>query len=396
MAISEPIYLDHNATTEPAPEVCEMMIEAMQQWWANPSSMHRAGQIVRQKVELAREAIARLINGQRDEITFTSGGTEAANLAIWSALGDIENRNVIVTSRVEHAAVHEMLEFLAPQGIEVIELGNDGNGIVDLEELESLLKTRHAQMALVTVMWANNVTGVIEPVQEIGRLCRAHGVRFHSDATQWVGKMPADITAFEIDAITFAGHKFHGPKGTGALWQRSELPVRPLVMGGPQERAHRGGTENVPGILGFGVAADLVQTWLKGGGPDRMAAIQIEFEACVLQGIPEACVIGAGADRHWSTTSIGFPDVESELMLLMLSERGVYASAGSACSSGALEAAKVIEALGLQPCQLTDRRYGSIRFSISRETTSEELKRAAEIIIEVVSQIHTMHARETV
>lgn len=391
MTTSEPIYLDHNATTEPAREVCDVMIEAMKQWWANPSSMHRAGQMVRQKVELAREAVARLLNAERDEITFTSGGTEAANLAIWSALERTDERHVIVTSKVEHAAVQEMLEFLGAQGVETVQLNNDPNGIVDVTELESLLESRGHEIALVTVMWANNVTGVIEPVEEIGRLCRKHGVRSHSDATQWIGKMPADVTTLQIDALSFAGHKFHGPKGTGALWQRRELAVRPLVIGGPQERRHRGGTENVPGILGFGVAADLVGAWIEGGGPDRMAQVRDGFEASVLAGIPDACVIGGEAARHWSTSSIGFPDIEPELMLLMLSERGVYASAGSACSSGALRPTKVLEALGSQPCQMPGHRYGSIRFSISRETTPDELAQAADVIIAVIGQIQTMH-----
>ena len=186
-------------------------------------------------------------------------------------------------------------------------------------------------------MWANNETGVIEPAEAIGALCRQHGVRFHTDATQWVGKMPTDVNAVEIDYLSFAGHKFHGPKGTGALWTRPGLPVVAQVVGGPQERRHRGGTENAPALFGFGVAADLARKWIDGGGPAVMDEVHARFEASLHERIPGLCVNGTRARRVWSTTSVGVPGLESELVLLMLSERGLCASSGSACSSGAMK-----------------------------------------------------------
>ena len=236
-------------------------------------------------------------------------------------------------------------------------------------------------------MWANNETGVIEPVDRIASLCQEHGVLFHSDATQWVGKMPADVSTIPFDMISFASHKFHGPKGVGVLFARTGVSCHPLVIGGGQERSRRGGTENVPGIVGLGEACRLSSCWFEEGGPDRMAPLRDAFEQSIVSRIPDACVNGRDVPRMWSTTSIGFPELEPELVLLMLSERGVCASSGSACSSGALKPSKVIEAIGRQPCQVADVPYGAVRFSMSRETTQSELQRGAEIVIDVVQEL---------
>ena len=331
------IYLDNNATTSTAPEVVEAMSSVLCDEWANPSSIHRMGQMARRRLEHAREQVAGFIGASPDEIIFTGGGTESVNTAIRSCIREMPDRRFVITSQVEHSAVRELLEDLEPIGIETIKLPNDSNGVVDTEVLANILAERADEIALVSVMWANNETGVIEPIEEVGTLCQKHGVLFHSDGTQWVGKMHADVSAIPFDMLSFAPHKFHGPKGIGVLYVRAGTPFRAQVVGGGQERGRRGGTENVPSIAGLGVACQLSAQWIDGGGPEAMDVIRNEFDQRLLEAIPNACVNGREAPRMWSTTSIGFPGLESELVLLMLSERGVCASAGSACSSGALK-----------------------------------------------------------
>ncbi|MDG2201615.1 MAG: cysteine desulfurase family protein [Phycisphaerales bacterium] len=381
------IYLDHNATTPAAPSVLEAMHQVLTNAWANPSSIHRLGQQARRRVDEAREQVASFIGAQAREIVFSGGGTESVNTAIRSALRSRPDRRLVITSQVEHSAVHELLEDLQSDGIETLMLAHDSSGVVDCDSLEEILRSRGDEVALVTVMWANNETGVIEPVDRIASLCQEHGVLFHSDATQWVGKMPADVSTIPFDMISFASHKFHGPKGVGVLFARTGVSCHPLVIGGGQERSRRGGTENVPGIVGLGEACRLSSCWFEEGGPDRMAPLRDAFEQSIVSRIPDACVNGRDVPRMWSTTSIGFPELEPELVLLMLSERGVCASSGSACSSGALKPSKVIEAIGRQPCQVADVPYGAVRFSMSRETTQSELQRGAEIVIDVVQEL---------
>ena len=259
----ERIYLDNNATTCPLPAVIDAVREAMEVIWGNPSSIHRSGQEARQRVDLARESVAGLIGARTREVTFTSGGTEAANLAIHSALAARPDRRVVVTSKVEHPAVSEKASSLTEGGrIEVVVLENDGDGVVDIEHLRRIVVERGATIALVSLMWCNNETGVIQPVEQAAAICREHDVLMHSDATQWVGKMPMNVARVPVDIVTFAAHKLHGPKGAGAVYLRSDLALHPLVTGGPQERGRRGGTENVPAILGFGVAAEAAAAWL--------------------------------------------------------------------------------------------------------------------------------------
>ena len=370
------IYLDSNATTRPADEVIAVMDRAMRELWANPSSVHRPGQAARQKVELAREEIARLLNCKRTELLLTSGGTEAINMAIRGSLQCQPDRHVVITSRLEHSAVRETAECIARGGCEVIWLKCDQYGVIDLNHLEDLLRQRAGEIALVTVMWANNETGVLQPVEQIGEQCRAHGVRFHTDATQYVGKMPADMDAMPIDLLNFAAHKFHGPKGIGGIYIRSGVKLPALISGGPQERQRRGGTENVPGILGMGEAARLAREWLATDEPSRLAACRDRFERGILESLSETSINGGGAPRLWNTANIAFHKLEAETILLLLSERGVCASGGAACSSGSLEPSPVLKAMGLPP----EAANGSVRFSLSRETTDDELDRAMEII----------------
>jgi cysteine desulfurase len=286
----ERIYLDSNATTQPAPDVVEAVSRTMRESWANPSSVHRAGGEAKRVVELARESVARLLGCQEREVVFTSGGTEGANLAIRGTLEHFRQseprRTVLVTTRFEHSAVRELAQRIEASGGEVVWLRGrtDASGTPDLESLAELLARRADEIALVSLMWANNETGAITDVARVGAMCREAGVRFHTDATQWVGKMPTDLAALQLDLASFAAHKFHGPKGVGALYVRRMVRITPQTFGGPQERERRGGTENVSGIAGMGVAADLSRAWLAGNGATAGAALRDRLERAVVEG----------------------------------------------------------------------------------------------------------------
>jgi len=378
------IYLDNNATTRPADEVVEAMVRALTEHWANPSSVHRPGQAVRQHLELARERVCLLIGCRDRDLVFTSGGTEGANLAIGGSLEAQPTRNAIATTRLEHSAVRELAERLERKGIEVLWLAcAPGSGLVEMGALEDLLTARAGEIAVISVQWANNETGVIQPIEAIGALCREHGVRFHTDGTQWIGKMPADVSAMPVDLVSFAAHKFHGPKGVGGLYMRRGVKLAAQVIGGPQERERRGGTENVPGILGMAAAADLAAAWLATEGRERLGAMRDSFERAILERCEETSINGAASPRLWNTSNIAFSRLEAEAILLLLSERGVCASAGAACSSGSLDPSPVLLAMGIpEPAA-----HGSVRFSLSRETTPGELHRAADIVLEVIARL---------
>ncbi|MHC5007281.1 MAG: cysteine desulfurase family protein [Planctomycetota bacterium] len=377
------IYLDNAATTRPADDVVAAMTETLGADWANPSSVHRPGQAVRRRVELARAEVAELIGCHDRELTFLSGGTEAANLAIRGGLGARPGRSALVTSRLEHSAVRELAQRLEARGTEVIWLANDRRGVVDVEDLRRVLETRADEIGVVSVMWVNNETGVIQPVEAIGELCRELDVWFHTDATQHVGKMPVDVPGLPVDLMGFAAHKFHGPKGIGALYIRRGVRLEPQMIGGAQEGHRRGGTENVAGIVGFAVAARLAREWMETGGPGRLAALRDSFEKRILDAFEQAEVNSAGAPRAADTSNIAFAGLEAEPLLLMLSERGLCASAGAACSSGSLDPSRVLLAMGIPP----RLAHGSIRFSLSRETTEREIDRAVEIVTDVVTRL---------
>ncbi len=408
--------LDQNATTRPVPEVVAAVNDALVRAWHNPSSVHRGGQDARRVVELARAAVAELIGARPREITFTSGGTEALDLAIRGSLrvmGKPGARNtdgtpmppVLVTTGVEHAAVRSLAEHLERTGTaEVRRVAVNREGVVEMGSLENMLDAR---VAAVCIQWANNETGGVQPVTEMAALCRARGVRFICDGTQWVGKMPVRVGAdvneglgadelgrFAGDVLTFSPHKFHGPKGVGVVYARGGGSgghgggAIPATLLGTQEQGRRGGTENVPGIAGAGVAARLAVEWL--AKPDEIARggnTRDRFEALVLAGVQGARVNGpASSDpsgRLWNTTNIAFPRLEAEAILLALSEGGVHASAGAACSSGALDPSPVLLAMGVEPALA----HGSVRFSISRETTMEEVEAAAAVVVERVKRV---------
>ena len=384
------------------------VVEALAGRWHNPSSTHRPGQAARAAVELARRDLAELLGVRARELVLVSGGTESIDLAFRGTLGAHRARAGatgparIITSKVEHAAVRDVAADLEQTGqATVVHLPLDAQGRIDVAALSAALHDPSFGFTLVSVQWANNETGVIQPVEAVHALCAEHGAIFHCDAVQWVGRMPvtadpAPLTDAAIpahrhartglppcDLLTFSAHKFHGPKGVGGLWIRQGVKVRP-VLGGTQELGRRGGTENVPGIVGAGVAAVQAREWLEHAADRaRLAAMRDAFEREVLGACPGSVVNGAGAARLWNTTNIAFPRLEAEAILMGLSELGLCASAGAACSSGSLDPSPVLLAMGV-PEPLA---HGSIRFSLSRFTTREELEQAVKAVVMVVGRL---------
>lgn len=390
------IYFDNNATTQPAPDVVDAVHEAMTSLWANPSSVHRFGQQVRQRIELAREQVCRLLNCDPAELVFTSGGTESANLALTGTLARqrARGRSVVISTPIEHAAIREPLEHLERTDDEttVVWLPVDRNGCVSPTDLERTMTAHAGKVALVSIQWANNETGTIQPINQLVDVCKDVDRRavFHTDATQWVGKMPTDLGATGVDLLTFAGHKFHGPKGVGGLFVRRGVRIQPVQRGGPHERERRGGTEYGPGIIGMGVAAELARARLDlWGTPEdpaqRVQKLRDAFESAVVSLVPESSINCADAShgRLWNTTNIAFHRLEAEAMLLLLSEAGVCASAGAACSSGSLDPSPVLLAMGIDPIEA----HGSVRFSLSINTTESEVREAIEITRTVAGRL---------
>jgi cysteine desulfurase len=375
------VYLDNNATTRPAPEVVSAMLPFLTEWYGNPSSVHRFGQRSRAALEMARQQVAGLIGGSPAEILFTGGGTEAVNTAIRGLFRSRQPRRKIIISTVEHSAVRQLCGQLEREGAEVKEIGVDHGGMLDLDQLAGAVDE---QTALVSMMWANNETGVIFPVAKIAEICRGRRVPFHCDGTQAVGKMPVDVAVAGIDAMSLAAHKFHGPKGAGALFVRRGVRMPPLIIGGPQERDRRGGTENVPGIVGMGTAAELAAAALS--GIPGVADLRDRLERGILQSIEGSAVNGSTEHRLPNTTNIGFARLEAEAILLLLSEQGICASAGAACSSGSLEPSHVLKAM------LIDERiaHGAVRFSLSRYTAPAEIERTLEILPGVIEKLRSV------
>jgi cysteine desulfurase len=375
------VYLDNNATTKPAPEVVEAMLPYLTEWYGNASSLHRFGQRSRQAIDEARGHVAKLVGCAETELLFTGGGTEAVNTAVRGIYSARSPRKRIVTTTVEHSATRELVAQMAKEGAEVVEVPVDQKGTLDYDALATAVTD---DTALVTIMWANNETGVLFEPERIAAICRPKRVPFHCDGTQAVGKLPIDVVALGVDAMSFAAHKFHGPKGVGALYARRGLRYRPLLIGGPQERGRRGGTENVPGVVGMGKAAELAQASL--GEMTRVAEMRDELERGILDSIPDTSVNGRTDLRLPNTTNIAFARLEAEAILILLSERGICASAGAACSSGSLEPSHVLRAMGIDP----RIAHGAIRFSLSRYTTREEIDRALEVLPGVISKLRAV------
>lgn len=376
------IYLDNNATTKVDEAVFEEMKPYFCELYGNPSSMHYFGGQVQSKTTEARKRVAGLLGASPDEIIFTACGTESDNTAIRSALEVLPDRKHIITSRVEHPAVLTQCRNLTAKGYRVTEIGVDGAGRLDMEEYKKAIDD---DTAMVSFMWANNETGVIFPVEEAAAIAKANGALFHTDAVQAVGKIPINMAASKIDMLSLSGHKLHAPKGIGALYVRKGTPFRPLMVGGHQEKSRRAGTENAAAIIALGKACQLAGEFMEAENTTVKAKCN-HLEKELLAAIPHARINGGGADRLPNTTSIAFEFVEGEAILLLLSELGICASSGSACTSGSLEPSHVLRAMGVPfTCA-----HGSIRFSLSRYTTDAEVDAVIKELPPIIARLRQM------
>ncbi len=379
------IYMDNNATTRVAPEVVEEMLPYFSDLYGNPSSMHRFGGQVGAAVTEARQKIADLIGAMPEEIIFTSCGTESDSTAILSALQTFPEKRHIITTRVEHPAVKnlcENIDSLTGHKHKVTQLPVNADGTLDLKMYEEALSE---DTAIVSVMWANNETGVLFPIQEMAEIAQEKGVLFHTDAVQAVGKIPIDLSQVPIDFLSLSGHKLHAPKGIGVLYVRKGTPFAPFMIGGHQEHGRRGGTENVAAIIGLGKACELAAQHLDEEN-DRVKALRDKLEDGLLKAIPSSILNGHKTLRLPNTTNISFEYVEGESILLHLDRFGICASSGSACTSGSLEPSHVMRAMGVP----FTAAHGSIRLSLSIYNTEEEIDYVLEKLPPVIAQLREM------
>lgn len=380
------VYLDNNATTRPAPEVVEAMRPYFEELWGNPSSMHTFGGQVAKPVAEAREQVAGFINAERaEEILFNGCATEGDNHALFGVAAAWGKPGTIITSRVEHPAVLGPCLRLREMGHTVVEIGVDGEGRFDMEAYEAALAANPGPK-LVSVMWANNETGVLFPIKEIAEKGKAAGATVHTDAVQAAGKVPLDVREVPVDLLTIAGHKMHAPKGIGMLYIRRGTRIKPFVIGGHQERGRRGGTENVPYIIGLAKACELSAAAFTDGSHERMARLRDKLEAGLLATCPDSRVNGDRVNRVVNTLNISFEFIEGESVLYHLSDLGICASSGSACAAGSLEPSHVIRAMGVPFTAV----HGSIRFSLSRYTTEEEIDYVLAHCPEVVAEMRAI------
>jgi len=377
------VYLDNNATTPVLPEVFEAMRPYFGEHFGNASSIHHHGQETRAAVERARESVAGLLGCQASEIVFTSGGTEADNLAIFGMMSGVASPSHVITSTVEHHAVLNACKQLEGLGCDVTYLPVDGQGQVDPQDVRQALRP---STRLITVMMANNETGVLQPVEEIGKIAAEAGVRFHTDAVQAAGKVAIDVGRIRCDLLTISGHKIHGPQGVGALYVKKGMQLRPMLYGGSHERSRRAGTENVPGIVALGKAAAVARQGLENGGDRTMAAMRDRLQAAVLEKLEATGVNGGGVDRVPNTTNIYFDHIEGEALVIALDLKGLAVSTGAACSSGTIEPSHVLTAMGLPP----DRARASIRFSLGKQNTAEDVDFAISLIPEMVGRLREL------
>ncbi|HXX56471.1 MAG TPA: cysteine desulfurase NifS [Thermodesulfovibrionales bacterium] len=378
----KPIYLDNNATTAIAPEVLEAMLPCLRDLYGNPSSMHTFGGQLQGRVEEAREKVAALINAEPEEIIFTSCGTESDNTALMSSVESYPQRRHIITTRVEHPAVLNFSKHLARKGYRVTFIPVDNSGRFNMELFTRALDD---DTAVVSVMYANNESGVIFPIPEIGEILRERNILFHTDAVQAVGKIPIDMKRLPVDMLSLSGHKLHAPKGIGALYVRKGTRFYPYIIGGHQERGRRAGTENVASIIALGKACELALDNF-----DREAhyvsSLRDRLEKVLLGQCPDARVNGDTGQRLPNTTNISFEYVEGEAILLRLNEYGICASSGSACTSGALEPSHVLRAMGVPFTAI----HGSVRFSLSRYNTEEEIEHVVEVVPPIIRELRTL------
>jgi cysteine desulfurase len=388
----QPIYyFDNNATTRVAPEVVEAMLPFLRELWGNPSSIYGFGKQLAKHLEAAREKVAALINAEPREIIFTSCGTESNNSAIHSAIATHPQKRHVVTTAVEHSANIKFCAYLKKMGFDVTLLPVESDGSLDIHRLEKSIRT---DTAIVSVMWANNETGVLFPIEEIAAICRSKHVLFHTDAVQTPGKLKIDVADLGVDFLSLSAHKLHAPKGVGLLYVKRGVKYQPYVIGGGQEHGRRGGTENVAGIIGFGRAADLAMTHLKDENT-RVRTLRDKLETGILKNISGVVRNGARDERLPNTSNLSFEGVEAEGILLLLDELGICASSGSACTSGSLDPSHVLVAMGCSPA----RARGSVRFSLGIYNTEAEvdflLKHLPGIISKLRSHSHSKKAAHT-
>jgi cysteine desulfurase len=376
------IYVDNNATTRVAPEVVEEMSPYFSELYGNPSSMHFFGGQVQTKVEEARERVSGLIGARPQEIIFTSCGTESDNTAIMSALESNPEKRHVVTTRVEHPAVKNLVGQLKREGYLVTELPVDRDGLLSMDEVSQVITE---DTAIVSVMWANNETGVLFPVEEIANVAKSRGAIFHTDAVQAVGKIPVNVAESQIDMLSLSGHKLHAPKGIGVIYVRRGTRFSPYIIGGHQEEGRRGGTENVPYIIGMGKACELAANHLD-DMQVRVKGLRDKLENGLLEKIPNSLVNGDRQQRLPNTSSISFEYVEGESILLKLSDNGICASSGSACTSGSLEPSHVLRAMGVP----FTAAHGSIRFSLSSYNTEEEIDFILKVMPPIIEKLRAI------
>ena len=374
------VYLDNNATTPVLPEVFEAMRPYFGDQFGNASSIHHHGQQTRAAVEDARESVAALLGCRASEIVFTSGGTEADNLAIAGLVGAGDH---VITSSIEHHAVLLACKHLEEIGGEVTVLPVDARSMVDPADVRRALRPN---TKLISIMMANNETGVLQPVEEIGKIAAEAGVSFHTDAVQAAGKVAIDVNRIACHALSISGHKIHAPQGVGALFVRKGIAIRPLLYGGRHERSRRAGTENVPGIVGLGKAAQLMKEALDRGDDKKMAAMRDRLQQGILARVEDAGVNGDAAARVPNTANIHFDFIDGEAMVIALDLKGVAVSTGAACSSGAIEPSHVLLAMGLRP----DQARASIRFSLGKQTVAEDIDFALALVPETVARLREL------
>ncbi len=374
------VYLDNNATTPLLPEVFEFMRPYFLDRFGNASSIHQQGQQARAAVERARESVAALLGCRAAEIVFTSGGTEGDNLAIFGVLSPGDH---VITSTIEHHAVLNACKRLEQVGCEVTYIAVNGEGLIDPEAVATAIR---ATTRLITIMTANNETGVVQPVAEIGKIAQERGILFHTDAVQAAGKIPVNVKEIGCQLLTISGHKLHGPQGTGALYVRRGTLLKPLFYGGRHERSRRAGTENLPGIVGLGRATEIAHESLANGCDREMAAMRDRLEQTILQRIERTRVNSGGAPRTPNTSNIVFECIEGEALVIALDLKGVSVSTGAACSSGAIEPSHVLTAMGLSG---EDAR-ASIRFSLGKQTTEEDIDSVLERVPGTVARLREL------
>jgi cysteine desulfurase len=372
-------YFDNNATTRVAPEVLEAMLPFLAEKWGNPSSAYSFGHELAAHLDRARTQVAALINADAREMVFTSGGTESINTALHHALVAHPEKRHVVTTAVEHSATMKYCAYLQKRGCEVTFLPVAADGSLNVELLE---KSIRSDTAIVSVMWANNETGLIFPVGEIARICRSKGVLFHTDAVQAVGKLVVNVREVDVDFLSLSGHKIHAPKGIGALYVKRSARFQPYVIGGGQERGRRGGTENVPYMVALGRAAEMAASHLREES-DRIASLRDRLEREILARIPRTTRNGAIAPRLPNTSNLAFEGVEAEGILLLLDQADICVSSGSACTTGSLDPSHVLLAMGCSAA----RARGSIRFSLGHYTTEEEVAYLLERLPGVIQKL---------